>query len=176
MHHPPCFEPKRPADDDRTRLICRDCGFIDYRNPKVIVATVAVWDEHVLLCRRAIPPRVGFWTLPAGHLERGETVEDGALRETREETRAIVALDGLLGVYSAPELAQVEIVHLARLLYPEFGPTPESLEVRLFAPTEIPWSELAFDGVRWALERWLATTDRALAAVPACGHADSTAQ
>ncbi len=176
MHHPPCFELKRPADDDRTRLTCRDCGFIDYRNPKVIVATVAVWDERVLLCRRAIPPRVGFWTLPAGHLERGETVEDGALRETREETRAIVALDGLLGVYSAPEIGQVEIVYSARLLYPEFGPTPESLEVRLFAPEQIPWDELAFDGVRWALERWLATTDTALVASQPRALAERPAQ
>ncbi len=155
MTHPACFATRRPPDDDRSRLVCGDCGFVDYQNPKVIVATIARWEGQVLLCRRAIEPSLGLWTLPAGHLERGETAEEGALRETREETRALVAIDGLLGVYSTPEIAQVEIVYTAQILYPEFGPTPESSEVRLFEPREIPWDELAFDSVRWALERWL---------------------
>ena len=96
-----------PDGDSRERLVCPDCGFISYDNPKVVVGSVAVWEERILLCRRAIPPRVGLWTLPAGYLELNETTDAGAAREAWEEARARIAIDGLLAVYNIPRISQV---------------------------------------------------------------------
>ena len=149
-----------PAGDNRERLICRDCGFIHYQNPVVVVGAVASWndgdapsDARILLCRRAIEPRTGYWTLPADYLELEETTEAGAVRETWEEARARISIDRLLAVYNVPRLSQVQTIYQASLLSPDIAPGEESLEVGLFAWEDIPWDEIAFPTVRWALHQ-----------------------
>jgi ADP-ribose pyrophosphatase YjhB (NUDIX family) len=151
------FVRRRPAGDDRERLTCTTCGFIAYENPKVVVGSVVRTEEGgVLLCRRAIEPRRGFWTIPAGYLEMGETVAEGAVREAWEEARARIAVEGVLAVYSLARIGQVQVIFRARLAEPGFAPGPESLEVRRFAFEDIPWQEIAFPSVRWALQAWRA--------------------
>jgi ADP-ribose pyrophosphatase YjhB (NUDIX family) len=151
----PGFIRRIPEGDDRERLVCPDCGHIAYENPKIVVGSVVADAGRVLLCRRAIEPRRGFWTLPAGYLELGETIEEGARREAWEEAQARIALDGILGVYSISRIGQVQILFRARFdNAPHFGPGPESLEVALFSWECIPWEEIAFPTVRWALEKW----------------------
>jgi ADP-ribose pyrophosphatase YjhB (NUDIX family) len=140
-----------PEGDDRERLICPDCGFIQYDNPKIVVGSVALWQDRILLCRRAIDPRVGFWTLPAGYMELNETTTEGAKREAWEEARASIEIDALLAVYNIPRLSQVQIFYRARLLSDAVAAGPESREVALFAWDDIPWRDLAFPSVRWAL-------------------------
>lgn len=158
-----------PAGDNRARLTCPDCGFIAYDNPKVVVGAVATHDGRILLCRRAIQPRLGFWTLPAGFLEMGETAEEGALREAMEEAGARLALEGILGVYSIARIGQVQVIFRARLLDPgAIGPTEESSEVGLFTWDEIPWDAIAFPSVQWALRHWRESADAA--AWPARGN------
>lgn len=152
----PSFTVNTPDGEDRPRRVCDHCAFIDYVNPKIVVGAVVIEDDRVLLCRRAIEPRHGFWTLPAGFLEENETVEEGALREAREEACAELVLDGVLGVYSVPRISQVQIMFRAHLAKPEFSAGSESLEVALFAWTDIPWDRLAFPSVRWALEHYQA--------------------
>lgn len=150
----PKFAKAVPAGDDRERDICAHCGFIDYRNPRIVVGSVLAYGNKILLCRRAIEPRRGFWTLPAGYLEIGETVEDGARREAYEEARVRPILDRVLGVYSVPRIAQVQIMFRGTLDSAECAPGPESLEVGLFAFDEIPWPDIAFPTVGWALRHW----------------------
>ena len=145
------FSLKVPAGDDRQRLVCDTCGWIHYVNPKIVVGAVCTWGDKLLLCRRAIEPRRGYWTIPAGYLEERESVEAGARREAREEAKAEIDLDGLLAVYSIPRISQVQIIFRARLPAPEFGAGAESLEVRLFDWAEVPWKNLAFPSVHWAL-------------------------
>ncbi len=153
----PDFIRRIPDGDERERLVCPDCGHIDYENPKIVVGSVIANAGQVLLCRRAIEPRRGFWTLPAGYLELGETIEEGAKREAWEEARARIVLDGILGVYSISRIGQVQILFRARFdKVPRFGAGPESLEVALLPWERIPWEEVAFPSVRWALERWRA--------------------
>ncbi|MCA8931950.1 MAG: NUDIX hydrolase [Rhodospirillaceae bacterium] len=160
-----------PEGDDRPRLVCPDCGFIAYENPKVVVGSVAAWQGRVLLCRRAIEPRTGFWTLPAGYLELNETSEAGALREAWEEARARLELEGLLAVYNIPRISQVQLIYRARLLAPDVSAGPESREVGLFAWEDVPWDELAFPTVHWALREWHAGAERPLG--PAAGNPPS---
>jgi ADP-ribose pyrophosphatase YjhB (NUDIX family) len=143
-----------PEGDNRERMTCPDCGFINYENPKIVVGAVCRWDERILLCRRAIEPRAGFWTLPAGYLELNESTSAGAAREAWEEAKAQIAIDGLLAVYDIPRISQVQIIYRARLTTPEIAPGAESIEVRLYAWDEIPWQDLAFPTVRWALEHY----------------------
>jgi ADP-ribose pyrophosphatase YjhB (NUDIX family) len=126
------------------RFVCPDCGTIHYQNPKVVVGCLPTWDGKVLLCRRAIEPRRGLWTLPAGFLENNETLEAGAMRETLEEADARVAIDNLYVVISIIHVSQVYVMFRSRLLDTDFGPGTESLEVRLFGEDEIPWEEIAF--------------------------------
>lgn len=145
------FVRKVPEGDDRERLVCPDCGFVNYENPKIVVGSVAVWEDKVLLGRRSIHPRRGFWTLPAGYLEQHESAADGALREAWEETRARIEIDQLLAVYSIPRISQVQLIYRARLLSPDVSPGEESLEVGLFDWDRVPWDELAFPSVGWAL-------------------------
>ncbi|MBS0327218.1 MAG: NUDIX hydrolase [Proteobacteria bacterium] len=133
-----------PEGDTLARWICAACGTIHYQNPKVVVGSLPVWDRQVLLCRRAIEPRSGLWTLPAGFLENGETLAQGAERETLEEARARVELDELFTVISLPQINQVYVMFRARLLDRGFGPGAESLEVALFDERDIPWERLAF--------------------------------
>ncbi len=160
LHCTVCGQPVRyrvPADDNRERATCTACGHIQYENPLNVVGTVPVADDgRVLLCRRAIEPRRGLWTLPAGFMELGETLEQGAARETAEEAGAQIAMGPLIALLSVVHVGQVHLFFQARLLSLAFDPGPESLEVRLFAPAEIPWDELAFRTVRRALEHQLA--------------------
>lgn len=143
-----------PQGDSRERLVCDDCGYILYENPKIIVAAVCPWEGKVLLCRRAIKPRLGLWTIPAGFMEVEETTAQGAAREVWEEARARVDIVGLVGIYEIPRISQVYIVHRARMTSPEFAPGPESLEVGLFDWSDIPWNKLAFPSITWALEEF----------------------
>jgi ADP-ribose pyrophosphatase YjhB (NUDIX family) len=143
-----------PEGDNRERMVCPDCGFIHYENPKIVVGSVCLFGDRFLLCRRAINPRRGYWTLPAGFLELNEATPEGAKREALEEARAEIVIDGLLAIYDIPRISQVQIIYRAHLETPQFGAGPESLEVRLFAWDEIPWNELAFPSVRWALEQF----------------------
>ncbi len=145
-------------------MVCDDCGFIHYDNPKIVVGAVCSWRGRVLLCRRAIEPRRGFWTLPAGYMELHETVADGARREAREEAGVAIALDGLLAIYDIPRISQVQVIFRARLPGPALDPGPETLEAGLFAWADIPWDRLAFPSVRWALEHWRQAGRRRLAA------------
>ena len=149
-----------PEGDNRDRLVCKDCGFINYQNPIVVVGTVTRWfendegdGERILLCKRAIEPRKGFWTLPAGYLELEETTEDGAIRETWEEARAKVSIDRLMAIYNISRLSQVQLIYQATLLSPNISAGEESLEVGLFSWKEIPWDKIAFPTVRWALHQ-----------------------
>jgi ADP-ribose pyrophosphatase YjhB (NUDIX family) len=132
-------------------MICPDCGFIQYDNPKIVVGSVVRAGDRILMCRRAINPRRGFWTLPAGYLELNESPIAGAQREAWEEARARIAIDALLAVYDVPRISQVQLIWRATLVDPAIAAGPESLDVRLFAWDEIPWDEIAFPTVRWAL-------------------------
>jgi ADP-ribose pyrophosphatase YjhB (NUDIX family) len=143
-----------PEGDNRERMVCPDCGFVQYENPKIVVGSVCVFGDRFLLCRRAIDPRRGYWTLPAGYLELNESTPDGARREAWEEARTEILIDGLLAVYDIPRISQVQIIYRAHLAAPQYAAGPESLEVRLFAWDEIPWDELAFPSVRWALDQY----------------------
>ena len=149
-HHGPIHR-AIPDGDNRERLMCHDCGFIHYENPKIVVGAIVTWRDEFLLCRRAIEPRRGYWTMPAGYLELAESPAAGAARESWEEARARIVIDGLLGIYDVPRLSLVQLIYRAHLDAPEFAPGEESLEVRLFGWAEIPWTELAFPSVEWGL-------------------------
>ena len=130
---------------------------MDYQNPKVVTGSVVVHEGRVLLCRRAIEPRRGFWTLPAGYLELSETVEEGAVREALEEANARISVDGILGVFSISRIGQVQVIFRARFSgEAEYSAGVESLEVALFEWGSIPWDAIAFPSVRWALDAWRA--------------------
>lgn len=151
-----------PAGDDRERLVCPDCGFINYQNPRVVVGSVATDGGRILMCRRAIAPRRGFWTLPAGYLENHETVTAGARREASEEALAEITIDALLAVYNIPRISQVQLIYRARLDNPDrVAAGDESEEVALFRWDDIPWDEIAFPSVLWALGHWREVRDAA---------------
>jgi ADP-ribose pyrophosphatase YjhB (NUDIX family) len=154
------FVRRVPEGDNRERLVCGDCGFIQYENPKVVVGSVCTWQDRILLCRRAINPRKGLWTLPAGYLELHETTADGALREAWEEARAQIEIEGVLAVYTITRLSQVQVIYHGRLVSPDVSAGPESAEVALFSWEEIPWPEIAFPSVRWALSHHREATER----------------
>lgn len=135
---------KLPDGDDRPRFTCNACGFVHYQNPNVVNGTIIEHERRILLCRRAIEPRYGLWTLPAGFMENGETTYDGASRETWEEARARVTIDGLYLVANLPHINQIYMLFRARLENTDFQPGPESLEVALFDEESIPWDEIAF--------------------------------
>ncbi|HEY9066830.1 MAG TPA: NUDIX hydrolase [Burkholderiaceae bacterium] len=149
-----------PADDNRDRAVCTACGTIHYENPLNVVGTVPVWGDQVLLCRRNIEPRYGLWTLPAGFMELGETLEQGAARETEEEAGAHFEMQGLLTVLSVVRVGQLHLYFRARLLDAEFAPGPETIEERLFREDEIPWDELAFRTVRETLRYYFADREK----------------
>jgi ADP-ribose pyrophosphatase YjhB (NUDIX family) len=136
------------------RFVCGDCGTIHYQNPKIVVGCLPDHQGDVLLCRRSIEPRRGLWTLPAGFLENGETIVAGAVRETLEEASARVEVGELYTMISLPQINQVYVMFRARLLDLDFGPGPESLEVRLFAEDEIPWEEMAFRTITRTLRNY----------------------
>jgi ADP-ribose pyrophosphatase YjhB (NUDIX family) len=153
-----------PEGDTLARCVCASCGTIHYQNPKTVVGCLPEWEDRVLLCKRAIEPRLGLWTLPAGFLENGETIETGALRETAEEAGARVEIGALYTVISLADINQVYMMFRARLLDLDFGPGTESLEVRLFAEDEIPWGDIAFRTIVRTLRNYF--LDRKLGAFP----------
>jgi ADP-ribose pyrophosphatase YjhB (NUDIX family) len=156
------FDERIPEGDTLPRLVCRDCGHIHYANPKIVTGAVISHEGRILLARRAIHPRKGYWTLPAGYLEEHETVEAGAAREAMEEACAAIEIDALLAVYSIPRISQIQLIYRAQLLGADFAPGAESLEVGLFGWEEMPWNELAFPSVHWSLRYWRKVEGQAL--------------
>ena len=154
------FVRRVPEGDNRERLVCGNCGFVQYENPKVVVGAVCSWEDRILLCRRAINPRKGFWTLPAGYLELHETTADGALREAWEEARAKIEIEGVLAVYTITRLSP-GAGHLPRPpgLARCLG-RPGERRGRAVPWDEIPWPEIAFPSVRWALSHYREAIDR----------------
>ena len=149
-----------PGGADHLRKVCDHCGFIAYENPRLVAGAVVTHEGRILLCRRAIEPRQGFWTLPAGFMVLNESAEDAARREAHEEAEADIAINALLAVYSIPRISQVQIIYRARLLTPQVAPGPESQEVRLFGWDEIPWDDLAFPSVHWSLRHFHQTREQ----------------
>jgi ADP-ribose pyrophosphatase YjhB (NUDIX family) len=146
---------RTPEGDHFARFVCDYCSTVHYQNPRLIVGCVPEHgDGRILLCRRAIEPRLGFWTIPAGFMENGETTQDGARRESLEEAQADVEIGSLLAVVHVLHADQVHVMFRARLPIAHFGPSPESLEVGLFAEADIPWDEIAFRSVDFALRRY----------------------
>jgi ADP-ribose pyrophosphatase YjhB (NUDIX family) len=149
-----------PPDDNRARHVCQSCGDIHYQNPKMVVGSIPLWDAEggaqVLLCRRAIEPRRGYWTLPAGFMENGETTAEAAARETLEEAGARIELLGLFSLLNVAHVHQVHLFYRARLNDLDFSAGTESLEVRLFTEQEIPWGDLAFPTVTQTLKFFFA--------------------
>ena len=150
-------ELKIPADDDKPRHVCTECATIHYQNPKLIIGSIPEWEDgRILLCRRAIEPRLGLWTLPAGFMENGETTTAAAVRETLEEANARVALGELYSMTNLPHINQVHLLFRATLLDLDFSPGSESLEVELFEEQDIPWDEIAFRPVSMTLNFYFA--------------------
>jgi ADP-ribose pyrophosphatase YjhB (NUDIX family) len=145
-----------PPGDNLPRFVCDRCHTVHYQNPKLVVGCIPEWDDRVLLCRRAIEPRYGLWTLPAGFMENGETTLEAAARETLEEAKAAVEIGALFSLYNLPHINQVYLIFRSRLLALEHQPGAESLETALFEEGEIPWEELAFPVVRFTLEHYFA--------------------
>lgn len=140
-----------PQGDSRSRLVCTQCGFIHYENPKMVCGTLCIHQGQILLCKRAIQPRLGFWTLPAGFMELGETMAEGAVRETFEEAQAIAIKPKLYALFDLPSFGQIHAMYLAHLDGGCFGVGTESLECRLFALDKLPWNELAFETIKLTL-------------------------
>lgn len=145
-----------PAGDALPRAVCDACGTIHYRNPKLVVGALPAWNDSVLLCRRAIEPRQGKWTLPAGFMENRETVAQAAVRETLEEANARVALGEMFTLLSVPHISQVHVIYLAQLLDLDFSPGEETLETTLFREEDIPWEEIAFRTIAVTLRHYFA--------------------
>jgi len=146
---------KIPDGDHLPRYVCEACGSIHYENPRIIAGCIPEWQGKILLCRRAIEPRRGYWTVPAGFMENGEAVQDAAAREAQEEALADVEIGSLVSIVNVIRAHQVHIIFRARLRNGEFGIGPESLEVGLYNEQDIPWSEIAFLSVEFALRRYL---------------------
>ncbi len=145
-----------PQGDTKKRYVCKNCHTIHYENPKMIVGTICVKKEnnHILLCKRAIEPRKGYWTLPSGFMENGESTEEGAKRETEEEANASIRIDYLHTLYSIPHINQVHLFFKATLLDEKYYAGIESTEVQLFSIEEIPWKQLAFRSVDFCLQKY----------------------
>ncbi|MEB3298084.1 MAG: NUDIX hydrolase [Candidatus Sericytochromatia bacterium] len=162
-HCPACGAPTHlriPPGDNRERAVCSSCSVVHYENPRIVVGAVCHTGDRLALCRRAIPPRIGYWTFPAGFLEMGETAEEGAAREAREEAGVEVVVERLLGVYSVPGRGQVHLLYEARMLGEAHEAGEESLEVVLRPWVDIPWGDLAFPSIRWGLQLALEARDQ----------------
>ena len=146
------IKPQIPEGDNLPREVCQNCHYIFYSNPKIVVGAVVTYNDLYLLCKRDIKPQKGFWTYPAGYLEENETLEEGAIRETFEESKAQVEINRLIGVYSLKRVNQVHIIYSATMLTEQFTTTFESSEVKLVQEKDIPWSQLAFPVIKWALK------------------------
>ena len=151
---------KVPFGDNLPRHVCNQCELIHYHNPKIVAGCIPEWEDQILLCRRAIEPRLGLWTFPAGFMEIGESTEQAAVRETKEEAQADVAITALYAVLSLPHIGQVYLVFRGRMLTPAYEAGSESLEVRLFPLAAIPWNEMAFPVVSEALRRYVEDVTR----------------
>jgi len=147
-------ELKPVPNDDIPRFVCDKCNTIHYQNPNIVTGALPVWEDKVLLCKRGIAPRIGYWNVPGGYMENGETVEEGAIREVWEEAQTKIVITGLHMVYSIPRINQVYMHFLAELQALDFKTTPESLEVQLFSEAEIPWNDIAFPSSRFTLKRY----------------------
>lgn len=143
-----------PAGDDRERHVCSQCQTIHYQNPRIITGTLPIFGDQVLLCKRAIEPRSGYWTLPAGFMENGETTEQGAARETWEEAHAKVEITSLYTIFNLPQINQVYFFYLAHMPEAQFSSGIESLQVELFSEAKIPWQQLAFPVVKKTLQHF----------------------
>ncbi len=143
-----------PPGDSLPRHVCDRCGNIHYLNPKIIVGALPEWEDRILLCKRAIEPRLGKWTLPAGFMENNETTAQGAIRETLEEACARIEIGELYTLIDVPHIGQVHIVYRARLLDLDFRPGEESLEVALFDEADIPWNDIAFRTIAVTLRHY----------------------
>lgn len=143
-----------PEGDNMERRVCTGCGHVHYVNPRTIVGTIPIWQGKVLLCKRNIEPRLGYWTVPAGFLEMHETMAEGAIRETIEESRAAVKIRHLHGLYDIPRIGQIYALYLADMQSDHCEPTTESSEVKLFSEAEIPWDQIAFKVVTRALRQY----------------------
>jgi ADP-ribose pyrophosphatase YjhB (NUDIX family) len=162
---PEHFEKRVPDGDNRERLVCGRCEFIHYQNPKVVAGAVCTWrddrgQDKILLAKRAIEPRKGFWTLPAGYMELGETTEQAARREALEEACATIEIDRLLAMYSVARIGQVQIMYRAKLVTADIACGVESEEVALVDWADIPWEQLAFPTVVWALAHFHESRDK----------------
>lgn len=144
-----------PEGDHIPRHVCDACHTVHYRNPLLVVGAVATWENRILLCRRSIEPRKGYWTVPAGFMENNETLQEAAARETREEALADIEVGELFAAINVLRVNQVHIMFLAKMTTPEHGPGDESLESELVLPEDIPWQDIAFPSVRFTLERYL---------------------
>ncbi len=151
---------RMPPGDDRPRYICDNCQTIHYQNPKMVVGAIPVWENKVLLCRRAIEPQYGKWTLPAGYLENGETVAEGAIRETREEAGAAIDIVQPFTLFSLTFVSHIYLMFYAHLIDPNFSPGEESLSVRLFTEAEVPWEEIAFAVIEETLKHFYADRNK----------------
>ncbi len=152
-----CGQPTQeeiPLGDHKVRQVCTQCKTIHYVNPKVICGALAIWEDKVLLCRRAIEPRYGLWTLPAGYMELFETMEQGAARETREEAEAEVEIEQLYCMYNIPRIGQIYVLFKSKLIEGQFGAGDETIESKLFEEHEIPWDDLAFPSVERTLKHY----------------------
>ncbi|MEW7973408.1 MAG: NUDIX hydrolase [Candidatus Thiodiazotropha endolucinida] len=149
-------EVRVPEGDNRPRHVCIICSTVHYQNPKIVVGCIPVWEQQILLCRRAIEPRYGLWTVPAGFMENGETSQQGAARETLEEACARVEVEGLYTLFNLPHINQVYLLFRSRLLDLDFAAGEESLEVKLFDEQEIPWEKLAFPVIKESLKLYYA--------------------
>jgi ADP-ribose pyrophosphatase YjhB (NUDIX family) len=145
---------RTPDNDSRQRHICLSCSTIHYQNPNIIAGCLATYGDKVLLCRRGIEPQKGYWTLPAGFLENGETTEQGAARESWEEARAKVEINQLYGVFNVPHISQVYMIYRSHLIDPTVTAGEESLDAQLFSEEEIPWDQLAFSVVETMLRKF----------------------
>jgi ADP-ribose pyrophosphatase YjhB (NUDIX family) len=157
---------KIPEDDNRERFVCTNhsCLTIHYQNPRIITGCLPIYQDKVLLCKRAIEPRYGLWTLPAGFMENGETTEEGAIRESWEEAYANLHIEQLYTLFNLPYINQVYFFYKAELTDTDFRSSPESLEVTLFSEDDIPWDQLAFSVVEKTLKRYF--TDRKSSVFP----------
>lgn len=158
-----CGAPVRvgvPEGDDRPRFICDACVTVHYQNPKLIAGCIPVWEDRILLCKRAIEPRKGYWTLPAGFMELGETIAQAAEREAHEEANLKVAIGEIYTLFNLPHISQVYVFFRAQMLSPEFWAGAESLETRLFREDEIPWDDLSFETVHRTLQFFIEDRQR----------------
>jgi len=144
-----------PEGDSLPRFVCESCGLIHYQNPRMVVGCLPVWQDKILICKRAIEPKYGKWTLPAGFMENSETAEQGAIRETMEESGASVDIIRLHSLYSLPQVDQVYAIFLANMKSEKFAAGIETLECKLVGPDEIPWDEIAFTAIKFSLKKYV---------------------